>query len=77
MAKEVDLCPSEPGIEVDLFVTTDLKTLAQVVLGDLAVRSALAMGKIELDGSRAFRQCFERWLGLSDFAGIKSAKRAA
>jgi hypothetical protein len=35
------------------------------------------MGKIELDGPRAFRQCFERWLGLSDFAGIKSARRAA
>ena len=35
---------------------TDLKTLTQVVLGDLALKSALAAGKIELDGTRVFRQ---------------------
>jgi DNA-binding HxlR family transcriptional regulator len=74
---EVDLCPTDPGFEVDLFVTTDLKTLAQVVLGDLSVRSALATGRIELDGARAFRHSFEQWLGRSQFADIKIAKRAA
>jgi hypothetical protein len=58
-------------------VTTDLKTLTQVVMGDLAIRSAVSTGKIELDGPRAFRQSFEHWLGLSQFAGIKSGKRAA
>ena len=74
---EIDLCPTDPGIEANLLVTTDLKTLTQVVMGDLAVRSALSTGKIELDGPRAFRQSFEHWLGLSQFAGIKSRSRAA
>ena len=74
---EVDLCPTDPGFEVDLFVRTDLKTLTQVVLGDFTLKSALGAGKIELDGTRAFRQGFEKWLGLSRFAEIKSAKRAA
>jgi len=74
---EVDLCPTDPGFEVDLFVRTDLKTLTQVVLGDLAVKGALAAGKIELDGTRAFRQCFEKWLGLSRFADIRRARHAA
>jgi DNA-binding HxlR family transcriptional regulator len=74
---EVDLCPVDPGYEVNLFVRTDLKTLTQVVLGDLALKNALATGKIELDGTRVFRQCFERWLGLSKFADIKCVKRVA
>jgi len=74
---EVDLCPTDPGFEVDLYVTTDVKTLTQVVMGDLTLNSALAGGKIELDGTRAFRDSFPQWLGLSQFADIKVAKRAA
>jgi len=73
---EVELCPANPGYEVNLFVMTDLKTLTQVWMGDLPVRSAIEEGKINLDGSRALRLCFERWLGLSDFAAIRPRKRA-
>jgi len=75
--KESDLCPTDPGHEPNLFVRTDPKTLTQVVLGDLTLRQVLATDKIELDGARPFRQGFEKWLGLSRFAGIKSVKRAA
>jgi hypothetical protein len=55
---------------------TDLKTLTQVWMGDLPVRSAIADGTISLDGSRTLRQCFERWLGLSHFADIRPVKHA-
>ena len=74
---DVDLCATNPGFEVTLFVTTDLRTMCRVWLGDLAVRGAVSSGQIELDGSRELRQRFERWLGLSGFAGIKGAKQAA
>ena len=76
-ADGIDLCPTDPGFEIDLFITSDAKTLAQVMLGDETVRRALAKGRIELDGTRAFRHCFEQWLGLSQFAAVKSARRAA
>jgi DNA-binding HxlR family transcriptional regulator len=72
--EEADLCPTDPGYEVNLFVRTDLKTFTRVWMGDISVRNAVASGKIELDGGRVFRQCFERWLGLSGFAGVKPAK---
>jgi DNA-binding HxlR family transcriptional regulator len=74
---EADLCPTDPGYEVDLFVMTDLPTFTKVWMGDLSVKSAVATGKIELDGPRELRRCFEQWLGLSDFAGVKAAKCAA
>jgi DNA-binding HxlR family transcriptional regulator len=71
---EVDLCLTDPGYETNLFVTTDLKTLTRVWIGDLPLRGALGAGKIMLDGARTLRLCFEQWLGLSGFAEIKPAK---
>jgi hypothetical protein len=44
-------------------------------MGDISVRSAITSGGIELEGSREFRQRFEKWLGLSGFAGIQDARR--
>jgi DNA-binding HxlR family transcriptional regulator len=74
---EVGICPTDPGFEVNLFVATDLRTMTRVWMGDIPVRIALASSGIELEGSRDFRQRFERWLGLSGFAGIQDARRPA
>jgi DNA-binding HxlR family transcriptional regulator len=73
---DVDLCATDPGFEVGLFVASDLRTMTRVWLGDLAVRAAIKSGEIELEGSRDLRQRFERWLGLSGFAGIEDGKHA-
>jgi DNA-binding HxlR family transcriptional regulator len=73
--EEIDLCPADPGFEVGLYVTTDLHTMTRVFMGDLAMKSAIASGRIELDGTRELRQRLERWLGLSGFAGIGDARR--
>ena len=67
---EVDLCATNPGFEVGLFVTTDLRAMTRIWLGDLPLRSAINSGQIELEGSRDLRQRFEQWLGLSGFAAI-------
>jgi hypothetical protein len=50
--------------------------MTRVFMGDLAMKSAVASGEIELDGSRELRQSFERWLGLSGFAEIADARHA-
>jgi len=71
---DVDVCPIDPGFEVDLRVTTDLPTLTRIWLGDLAFRAALVAGTIELDGSRRLRQQFERWLGRNAFADVQDAR---
>ena len=73
--EETDLCPADPGFEVGLYVTTDLQTMTRVWMGDLAMKSAIASGRIELDGARELRQHLERWLGLSGFAGIADGRR--
>jgi DNA-binding HxlR family transcriptional regulator len=67
---EVDLCATDPGFEVGLFVTTDLRTMTRVWLGDLPIKAAINSGQIELEGVRDLRLRFEQWLGLSGFAAI-------
>ena len=75
--EDVDLCPSDPGYEVGLYVATDLRTMTRVFMGDLPLQTAIGSGQIELDGSRELRRHFERWLGLSGFAEIEDARCAA
>jgi len=72
--EEADLCPTDPGFDVGLYVETDLRTMTRVFMGDLSMRAAISAGQIELDGGRELRQCFERWLGLSSFAEIEDAR---
>jgi len=72
---EVDLCPTDPGFEVGLYVATDLRTMTRVWMGELSLPSAVSSGAIELTGSRDLRQRFERWIALSAFAGIEDARR--
>jgi DNA-binding HxlR family transcriptional regulator len=63
---EVDLCWSDPGFDVDLFVTTDLRTMTAVWMGLTTVRRERE--NITLLGDRAVASSMQRWLGLSPFA---------
>ena len=67
---EVDLCAQDPGHEVELYVTSDLRTMTKVSLGDMSIRAALRNGAIELDGSRSLAEEFELWLPRSSFADV-------
>lgn len=72
---EIDLCVTDPGFEVDLYVVTDVRTLTQIWMGDLVLDRALRSGRVELIGRAALRRKLRSWLGLSTFAGVKPARR--
>lgn len=67
---EVDLCAQDPGYEVDLYITSDLRTMTKVSLGDISVRAAVKSGAIELHGSRSLAKNFEHWFPRSSFADV-------
>jgi DNA-binding HxlR family transcriptional regulator len=71
-----DLCMTDPGFEVDLFLFADLRTLTAIWTGDLTVGRALASGALEVDGPPELRRCLEAWLGLSAFAAVRSRRAA-
>jgi hypothetical protein len=53
---EVDLCPTDPGFPVDVYLTTDVRTMVMVWFGKLAFDRAVASGRIELLGSASHLQ---------------------
>jgi len=70
---EVDLCWSDPGFEVDLYVSTDLRTMTKIWMGLTTV--AKERNHLALDGNKRLGKTMQTWLGLSPFAAEK--KRVA
>ncbi|SFP82524.1 winged helix-turn-helix transcriptional regulator [Tranquillimonas alkanivorans] len=63
---DVDLCRTDPGFEIDLYVETDLRTMTAVWMGLATV--ATARRNMSLDGDPEIVRTMQSWLGLSPFA---------
>lgn len=66
----VDLCLSDPGFEVDVFIDADIGAMARVWLGDESFAEAVRAKKIRLTGAAALARQFPQWLLLSPFAAV-------
>jgi DNA-binding HxlR family transcriptional regulator len=64
----VDLCSIDPGFDVDLYVSTDLRTMTAIWMGLDSVKNALRAERMMLTGDRQLAANIEAWLGLSPFA---------
>ncbi|HEX7052736.1 MAG TPA: helix-turn-helix domain-containing protein [Burkholderiales bacterium] len=68
--QEADLCVSDPGFEVDLFVDADLAAFCRVWLGEAPIREAIRSGAIRLAGDAQAMREFPSWLLLSALAAV-------
>jgi DNA-binding HxlR family transcriptional regulator len=73
---DVDICLVDPGFDVDLYATTDLRTMTAIWLGLTTVRATVADGSLILTGDRQLSANMQEWLGLSPFAGEKKLAMA-
>ncbi|KIT18102.1 winged helix-turn-helix transcriptional regulator [Jannaschia aquimarina] len=64
----IDLCSDEPGFGVDLYVSTDLRTMTAIWLGQDRFSRAVDCGSVTVDGSRAMAGHLGVWLRGSHFA---------
>lgn len=71
----VDLCHIEPGFNVDLFATVDLRTMTEIWMGLRSVTDAVDKGALVLVGSSDLTRSMQHWLGLSPFAGQQKLAR--
>jgi hypothetical protein len=69
--KTVDLCSIDPGFEVDLYVSSDLKTMTAIWMGLTTVRKATHDRHVKLIGDKHLASKMQTWLGLSPFAKEK------
>lgn len=70
---EVDLCLEDPGDEADVSLSTSLRTMTQVWVGDLSLAQARAQGLLKVVGPARLVKCLGDWLGASGFAHIRPA----
>lgn len=73
-SNEVELCPVDPGFDVSLYVTTDLRTMSEIWIGHKRVEDAIDAGSLDLHGTAALRQRFGTWLRMSPFAVVPSRR---
>lgn len=71
--REVDLCDSDPGKDVDLYMRSDLQTLIDVWMGEREIRQALREEDIIVTGERPIADTIDRWFPLSPVARAKMA----
>jgi len=64
----VDLCKIDPGFDVDLYVSVDLRSMTAIWLGLDTVGAAVSNRRMVLTGSRQLASSMQTWLGLSPFA---------
>lgn len=64
----VDLCSVDPGFDVDLYVSVDLRTMTAIWMGLDTVRAAVGSERMMLTGNRQLASAMQVWLGLSPFA---------
>ena len=70
---DVDVCVRDPGKDVDVYFTTDLRTMIEVWMGDTAYKTAISDGRLILVGQSGLTRTVESWLAPSVFAGIAPA----
>lgn len=69
---DVNVCMTDPGMDVQLYVLTDLETLTAVWRGDISVTRALDEDRIELQGPTPYRRSFRAFLGPMPWTRFKS-----
>ncbi|MGD9935524.1 MAG: winged helix-turn-helix transcriptional regulator [Dehalococcoidia bacterium] len=74
---DVSVCLTDPGLVVDLVLTSTLRTMYLVWLGRTEIGPALLSGDIELAGDPTVVRAFARSLRLSPVSGFVRAAEAA
>jgi DNA-binding HxlR family transcriptional regulator len=67
-SRMADLCSTDPGFEVDLYVEADLRTMTSIWMGFTTVADELRATRLQMTGDADLRRSMQQWLGLSPFA---------
>jgi DNA-binding HxlR family transcriptional regulator len=67
----VDLCSVDPGHDVDLFVSADLKAMTAAWMGLSTLKAEIARGKITVVGDDVIAASIEKWMVRSAYAACR------
>lgn len=67
---DTDVCDVDPGFDVSVTISSDLRTLTSVWRGDLSWGAALRSGSLEVQGPEELRRCVPSWFSASTPTGM-------
>lgn len=68
----VDLCSVDPGFDLDLHVSSTLRSMTAVWMGHVTLKAEIDAGRITLTGDKTLARSMHGWFGLSPFAKERS-----
>jgi hypothetical protein len=72
--ESVDVCTTDPGLDVDVFVKTRVRAMADAWLGRTSYKAAKASGAMEIIGPVALTRNISNWLSDCIFASLPNAE---
>ena len=74
---DVDLCTQDTGKDVDLYVTSTVRTMIEIWEGDTDLRAAMRDDRVIAMGARHLIRSMSDWFGLCAHAHVRPASRTA
>lgn len=67
----VDLCTKNPGKDVDLYISSTVRTMVEIWEGDLGLNTALRKRLVKTNGNRQLIRTLPQWFGVCLYADVK------
>jgi DNA-binding HxlR family transcriptional regulator len=71
---DVDLCTVDQGKDVDVYFTSDVRTMVEIWSGDTSLDAAMRDERIYLTGAASLIRGVKDWFGISPHARIRPAE---
>ena len=68
---EVDLCTENPGKDVDLYISSNLRTMVEIWEGKLGLKTALRKNQVKTNGLQALARTMPDWFGICLYADVQ------
>ena len=67
----VDLCTENPGLDVDLYISSSLRVLVEVWNGDIEIKTAQNKQQLRTQGNAQLTKSMPDWLGINLYADVR------
>lgn len=76
MSKDrTQVCDEKPGLDVDIYINTDQRTLTELWYGKTSVRAAQQRDKLQVLGNTAYTKSISKWFPVSRFAAASASEQ--
>ena len=65
---DIDLCMTDPGFDVDIFVDAEIKALTAAWMGYSSLQGEIAKDRIFVSGDPLLTRAIDQWLGKCPYA---------